>query len=866
MYIEFLDIIISAVIFSGMGQGKDSGKLLFRKIFSDGSINITEDETSLTFSSSGGSGAAILQDRVVIGTGTGITHSFICVGEVPPLYGSLTSVKSVRGSYDLTRASYNTGLHSFIIGGSTNSVQGGYYSTIVGGQTNSIINGSLDLIIGGSCNIVYGFKSSGNKIFGGYANEIQQFVKYGEIFGGKLNKICNDGAAYDLEANKIIGGQQNEIACASERSVILGGIQNCVNTNRGTSGNNKSKSNLILSSCTSNITVQASNYVPSFPAPGILGYESKYNNIIGSKQSIISSQYSSYQCAPKYNNIIGGCKNVMGGWYSNILSGRNNFVIGNTTNNDETNFSHMQIISSQESKICGNLYANIISSFYSCLIDQSRIYSRNIVSSLFSTGISGGNLFSTGGMDSVNGFGLASIGGKFTGTRVISSSLPPVSTLGTSTASTSMIISSQLDFFGEEFGIGEGTWTCVYCPGASNNVYPQRNSLILSSSLVLNYNSFNSRTFFAGDNHSTTIISSNKILSGYNLKAPSYFPTFRPEGMSFDSGKDDPMTRLDNTLMISNYCSCQRTNENSLMISTINSKMSNGLFNSIIGGYSNQIKAFGQGFFNVSTTNAQGDNDGRILRAIFGGEVPGIDLGLSRHNMILGGACNGFYSICGQTLQIGTAGPGLLKSAIATDILSGTIELRRSMNTRYSSIIGGQYNRIIADIGTATPTGKNKGVVCNPILNSVILGGYANEMRISNHTGVDNLIISGIPWGGSNSNGNLSNAYAGFGISGTFSNPTSITVCRGFVIGVTSDMRLKIIIKKIGQSNSNLNIYLFRYISDPEIVHQGVIAQELLNTKYESAVSTDQNGFYRVDYSKIDVEFKEVSYCINDFQ
>jgi hypothetical protein len=431
-----------------------------------------------------------------------------------------------------------------------------------------------------------------------------------------------------------------------------------------------------------------------------------------------------------------------------------------------------------------------------------------------------------------------------------------------------MIISSDLDFFGEEFGIAEGTFTCLYCPGATNNVYPQRNSLILSSSLVLNYNSFTTRTFFGGDQHSTTIISSNKILSGYNLKAPSYFPTFRPEGMLFDNGVDDPMTLLDNTLMISNYCSCQRTNANSLMISTINSKMSNGLFNSIIGGYSNQIKSFGPGFFNCTVTNAEGDDDGRILRAIFGGEVPGIDLGLSRHNMILGGKCNGFFSICGQNLEIGTAGPGLLKQSIGTDNLSGTIELRRSMNTRYSSIIGGQYNAIIADIGTATPDGKNKGVVCNPILNSVILGGYGNEMRISNHTGVDNLIISGIPYGASNSNGALGGGgFDNFGITGTFSNPTSITVCRGFVTAVTtSDQRLKIIIEKIGQSNWNLNIYLFRYISDPERVYQGVIAQELLNTKYDTAVSTDLNGFYRVDYSKIDVEFKEIDYAKKDFQ
>jgi hypothetical protein len=56
-----------------------------------------------------------------------------------------------------------------------------------------------------------------------------------------------------------------------------------------------------------------------------------------------------------------------------------------------------------------------------------------------------------------------------------------------------------------------------------------------------------------------------------------------------------------------------------------------------------------------------------------------------------------------------------------------------------------------------------------------------------------------------------------------------------------------------------LNIYLFKYISDPEKIYQGVIAQELLNTKYESAVSTGRGGFYQVDYSKIDVEFKEVS-------
>ena len=770
MYIEFLDIIISAVIFSGMGQGKDSGKLLFRKIFSDGSINITEDETSLTFSSSGGGGAVKL-DRVAIGTGTGIKESFIYtnLGNY-----SLTNVRSLRGSYDLTRASYNTGAHSFIISGSTNSITGGYYSTIVGGQTNSIFTGGNDLIVGGSLNQVTGFKQySGNKIFGGYYNEIQAYSLYGEIFGGKLNRIRN--SIDTMFGNKILGGQQNEVQYASKGSVILGGCKNLVYSYVGPTVN-CSKSNLILSSYKSGSYIKGSNY-PLSPPPGPPPEfksvcESRYNNIIGSRQSVISSLFSTIYCAPRFDNIIGGYKNKMGGLFSNILSGNKNYVIGNVNSSKQDNFSFMQIISSEGSKICGSYYANIISSYNSYLDETpDKIYSRNVVSSFLSRGTRGGNLFSTAGITSRNGFGLASVGGKFCGgAQVISSYLQ--TDPDTATASTSMIISSQLDFFGETFGVN-GSSTQTFCPGATINVYPHKNSLILSSSLVMNYNTFNIGVIFAGNADKTTIISSNKILSGYNL--PGYCPNFSPNGLTFDNEKGDPITLSDNTLMISNYCSCQRSNNNSLMISTIDSCMSNGLFNSIIGGTKNQISSFGPAFYDAFNFNASGDNDGRILRAINGGEVEGIDLGLSRHNIILGGCHNAFYSICGNYLQIGTAGPGLL---------SGISPGNRSMNTRFSSIIGGYCNRIYADIGTATPTGKNKGVVCNPILNSTILGSYCKDMRVSNRTGVDNLIITGQVCPGSISLGVISESVTA--ITGTFSNPTSITVCRGFVTAVTT--------------------------------------------------------------------------------
>jgi hypothetical protein len=74
-----------------------------------------------------------------------------------------------------------------------------------------------------------------------------------------------------------------------------------------------------------------------------------------------------------------------------------------------------------------------------------------------------------------------------------------------------------------------------------------------------------------------------------------------------------------------------------------------------------------------------------------------------------------------------------------------------------------------------------------------------------------------------------------------------------------SDKRLKNILKKVGQSISGINIYHFTYTFNPRVIYQGVIAQELLNTPFEHALVIDKNGFYSVDYSKLDVQFKKIS-------
>ena len=69
-----------------------------------------------------------------------------------------------------------------------------------------------------------------------------------------------------------------------------------------------------------------------------------------------------------------------------------------------------------------------------------------------------------------------------------------------------------------------------------------------------------------------------------------------------------------------------------------------------------------------------------------------------------------------------------------------------------------------------------------------------------------------------------------------------------------SDRRLKNNIKLISKSNNGLNIYSFEYINKNfgEGVYQGVMSDEIPT----EAVVKHKDGFDRVDYSKLDVEFK----------
>jgi len=75
-------------------------------------------------------------------------------------------------------------------------------------------------------------------------------------------------------------------------------------------------------------------------------------------------------------------------------------------------------------------------------------------------------------------------------------------------------------------------------------------------------------------------------------------------------------------------------------------------------------------------------------------------------------------------------------------------------------------------------------------------------------------------------------------------------------VGFTSDRRLKENINSMGKSPSGLNIYSFEYVdkSFGEGTYSGVMSDEIPN----EAVMVHDDGFDRVDYSKLDVEFKKI--------
>ena len=81
-----------------------------------------------------------------------------------------------------------------------------------------------------------------------------------------------------------------------------------------------------------------------------------------------------------------------------------------------------------------------------------------------------------------------------------------------------------------------------------------------------------------------------------------------------------------------------------------------------------------------------------------------------------------------------------------------------------------------------------------------------------------------------------------------------------FNVGTWSDIRLKDNIELLEEGkDGDPNIYSFNYKWDSDTTWSGVMAQELLNTRHADAVRVSPEGFYKVDYTKLGIQFKQLS-------
>ena len=82
--------------------------------------------------------------------------------------------------------------------------------------------------------------------------------------------------------------------------------------------------------------------------------------------------------------------------------------------------------------------------------------------------------------------------------------------------------------------------------------------------------------------------------------------------------------------------------------------------------------------------------------------------------------------------------------------------------------------------------------------------------------------------------------------------PSTFGQVAGAFTAMQSDIRLKDDINLVGKSPAGTNIYTFKYKGDDK-KYQGVMAHQVPHASF-----VDDDGYLRVDYTKLDVEFKEV--------
>ena len=101
------------------------------------------------------------------------------------------------------------------------------------------------------------------------------------------------------------------------------------------------------------------------------------------------------------------------------------------------------------------------------------------------------------------------------------------------------------------------------------------------------------------------------------------------------------------------------------------------------------------------------------------------------------------------------------------------------------------------------------------------------------------------------------NAGAQLGVAAINNKPSASVSDVASIATLASDIRLKENIK-LERQEKGFNIYSFNYKTDKDKRYEGVMAQEVIET-HPKAVMIDEDGYYKVFYSMLGVEMKQIN-------
>lgn len=293
----FLDLLPELIlgagpfcVFKGMGTGKDSGKLLFKKIYSDGGLTITEDSTNLDIKASGGvsSDQSIRSNEIAFGCGSGITSSAFSLLVCTNLgFRSIHEV-SMIGSGTQSTNKYG-------------QLTANYENLIIGGNCNKITNNQSfaqpqnNQLIGGVYNCAY------YDVFGTVGS-----VNRNSIIGGALNRACGDSN------NTILSGSSNQNSNSQFSSIISSVAAGINGVSTSTIISSNADIQKVGSSCQLSSAITADGFINDSSFSTILGRgvkftENSYSTVLnGLRNWMFDCSYTSTVVNGYYNHIVPG--------------------------------------------------------------------------------------------------------------------------------------------------------------------------------------------------------------------------------------------------------------------------------------------------------------------------------------------------------------------------------------------------------------------------------------------------------------------------------------------------------------------------------------------------------------------------------